>query len=128
MLFDTDINPISINFMIFLKHLKGANRKHEHRKKSVTNQLIVLFMMFLHLQSYAEAHGQYKITLQRKSISIAEFLHVLESQTNYRFVFNQQVLANKGNVNVNAKDESVTSLLHKVLSSKVYHSLKKRVT
>lgn len=118
MLVDTDINPISINFMIFLKHLKGANRKHEHRKKSVTNQLIVLFMMFLHLQSYAEAHGQYKITLQRKSISIAEFLHVLESQTNYRFVFNQQVLANKGNVNVNAKDESVTSLLHKVLSSK----------
>ncbi len=115
---DAGLYPIRIKFMIFFQHPRGAIRRHGLRQKFMTKQLIVLFMMLLHFQSYAKVQAQDKITLQRRAISITEFLQVLESKTDYRFVFNQEVLASKGTVSINAKDESVTSVLQKVLGAK----------
>ncbi|MCL7986833.1 TonB-dependent receptor [Sphingobacterium sp. lm-10] len=81
-------------------------------------KLIVFFMLLLHLQSYAKVHAQNKITMQHRSISITALLNTLESKTDYRFVFNQDALASKGTVNINAKNESVINVLKKVLGAK----------
>ncbi|HXL01491.1 MAG TPA: secretin and TonB N-terminal domain-containing protein, partial [Dysgonamonadaceae bacterium] len=55
-----------------------------------------------------------KVTLNKRNASLKEVLNEIESQTDYLFIYNDEVNANK-KISVNAKSERVADVLNAIL-------------
>jgi len=104
--------------MIFFSHQKGVIKRRKLFQLLISMKLIFMLLVLFNMQAYSMVHAQNKVSLKLKAVSIAELLTQLESQTDYRFVFNQSKILENSMVSVVAEDESVTKVLDKVLSKK----------
>lgn len=104
--------------MIFFPHPRGVIRKRALFQVLITMKLIIILLLLFQLQAYSEVKAQSKVSLRLKSASIADLLNELETKTDFRFVFNQNEVFTKNNVDVTAEQESVLKILNRVLAKK----------
>jgi TonB-dependent starch-binding outer membrane protein SusC len=89
--------------------------KSECRKIFLAMKLTVAFSCLLCLHLSAKVHSQTKVTLRLQQASLSDVFLEIEKKTEFRFLFNDNILQEEGKVNVNAKNEPVTELLTRLL-------------
>ena len=84
------------------------------------NHLKILFLMIcmvtLALSLRANVTAQTKINLNLKSVTFNDLFLEIQKQTKMNFVFNADQLKEVGKIDMTAKDESINSLLERVLT------------
>lgn len=89
--------------------------KSEYRKIILAMNLTAAFTFLLCLQLSANVHSQTKVTLRLQQVPLSDVFLEIEKKTEYRFLFNDNVLQGEAKVNVDVKNESVTELLTRLL-------------
>ena len=89
--------------------------KSECRKIILVMKLTAAFTCLLCLQLSANVHSQTKVTLKLQQVSLSDVFLEIEKKTEYRFLFNDNMLQSETKVNVNVKNEPVTDLLARLL-------------
>src|SRR5689334_8900180 len=80
-------------------------------------KLTFVFLLLTCLQVYAKTYSQDKITVNLQSVDLKKALTVIERKSNYHFMYNETVIANKPKIDINVKDAEITSVLDKILAS-----------
>lgn len=80
-------------------------------------KLTFLFILLTCLQVYGKTYSQDKITVNFHSTDLKKALMVIERKTNYHFLYNEAILANKPKIDLNLKDAGINSVLDKILSA-----------
>ncbi len=78
-------------------------------------KLTFIFAMLACLQVSAKTYSQDKITLNIQSTDLKKALNAIEKKTNYHFMYNEAVIANKPKVDLNVKDVAIADLLQVLL-------------
>jgi TonB-dependent starch-binding outer membrane protein SusC len=89
--------------------------KSECRKIILVMKLTAAFTCLLCLQLSANVHSQTNVTLRLQQVPLSEVFLEIEKRTEYRFLFNDNVLQGEAKVNVDVKNEPVTELLTRLL-------------
>ena len=92
-------------------------KKFFYLKKFVILKSAFLFIVLTCLQLTAEAYGQDKITMNLQSTEIKKALIIIERKTNYHFLYNESVLANKPKIDLAVKDADIVTVLDKILTA-----------
>lgn len=79
-------------------------------------KLTFLFILLTCLQVSAKTWSQDKITVSFQSTDLKKALAIIERKSNYHFLYNETILANKPKVDLNVKDAEITAVLDKILS------------
>lgn len=79
-------------------------------------KLSLLFIMFVCVQASAKTYSQDKITVSLQSADFKKALTAIEKKSNYHFMYNEAVIANKPKVDLNVKDADITTVLDKILT------------
>ncbi len=99
----------------WLCQLLGGHRK---RKVLLVMKLCISLMLFFTLGLSASTLGQQeRVNLDLKNVSIKVLFDEIQKQTNLFFVFNTEQTKSLGTFSVKAKDETVESVLNKVLEN-----------
>ncbi len=80
-------------------------------------KLTIAFLLFAVLNVSAKGWSQEKITLKMERVDIKKVLFTIEKQSNYRFLFNEEVLKGKSKVSVDVAEASLSELLDKLFSN-----------
>lgn len=78
-------------------------------------KLTFLFILLACLQVSAKTYSQDKITVNLQSADLKKALTVIERKSNYHFLYNESVIANKPKIDLNVKDADIISVLDKIL-------------
>lgn len=78
-------------------------------------RLTLCLMLFTGLHVYADGWAQNKISLQVQNADLKQVLQQIEKKSQYRFLYNQNVLQNAGKVSVSAENASLTAVLDELL-------------
>src|SRR5436190_15632176 len=76
-------------------------------------KLTLLFIFLACIQ--VSANTQDKITMNLQSTDLKKALTVIERKSNYHFLYNETVIANKPKVDLSVKDADITTVLDKIL-------------
>ena len=99
----------------WLCQLLGGHRK---RKVLLVMKLCISLMLFFTLGLSASTLGQQeRVNLDLKNVSIKVLFDEIQKQTNLFFVFNTEQAKSLCTFSVKAKDETVESVLNKVLEN-----------
>jgi TonB-dependent starch-binding outer membrane protein SusC len=90
--------------------------KSECRKIILAMKLTAAFTCLLCLQLSANVHSQTKVTLRLQKASLSEIFLEIEKKTEYRVLFNDNILQDEIKVDVNVKNEPVTDVLARLLN------------
>ncbi|MBK7097263.1 MAG: carboxypeptidase-like regulatory domain-containing protein [Sphingobacteriales bacterium] len=74
-------------------------------------KLTLAFILFFTFQLYANGYGQQKINLKAKKIEVKEVLSSIEKQTNYRFLYNNDLIELNNTVAIHAKNAGLEEVL-----------------
>lgn len=80
-------------------------------------KLTFVFTVLCCLHSFATLHSQTKLTIRLKNVSLSDVFLAIEKKTDYRFIFNDDLLPAQKNLKVEAHDEEVTQLLTRILTN-----------
>jgi TonB-linked SusC/RagA family outer membrane protein len=80
-------------------------------------KLTFLFILLTCLQVSAKTYSQDKITVNLQSTELKKALTVIERKSNYHFLYNEAVIANKPRIDLNVKDAEITSVLDQILKT-----------
>lgn len=80
-------------------------------------KLTIAFMLITALHVSATGWTQEKITLKMEGAEIKKVLFTIEKQSNYRFLFNEEVLKGKPKVSVDVSEATLQEVLDKLLSN-----------
>ncbi|MDO3643616.1 MAG: SusC/RagA family TonB-linked outer membrane protein [Mucilaginibacter sp.] len=83
-------------------------------------KLTLFFIVLFSLQSIASGYSQQKVTITTKSADFKKIVAAIQRQTDYRFVFSERKIPLTNKIDLNVKDEEVTSVLKKVLANSGY--------
>jgi TonB-linked SusC/RagA family outer membrane protein len=78
-------------------------------------KLTFLFILLACMQ--VSAKSQDKITVNLQSADLKKALAVIERKSDYHFLYNESVIANKPKIDLNVKDAEITAVLDKILVS-----------
>src|SRR5215213_5447981 len=92
-------------------------KKFPQLKKLVLMKLTMLLIMLAFMQSPASAHAQDKITVNLQSAELKKALIIIERKSNYHFLYNESVIANKPKIDLNVKDADIATILDKILTA-----------
>lgn len=82
-------------------------------------KIYVLCLCFGLSSIYAKStYGQDKINLEAKNLSIEDFFKEIEKKSNFIFFYNDNITDYKKRISINAKKESISSILSRVLTDK----------
>ena len=81
------------------------------KKVLLIMKLMLVFTLFFTFNLYANGYGQQKVNIRAKKIAVAEVLSSIEKQTNYRFLYNNDLKDLKNTVTISAKNAIVTDIL-----------------
>ena len=76
-------------------------------------KLTLLFIFLACIQ--VAANTQDKITMNLQSTDLKKALTVIERKSNYHFLYNEAVIANKPKIDLSVKDADITTVLDKIL-------------
>lgn len=93
--------------------LKSKNLKHFFRIMKVLN--LLLFVAIFSLSATNTYSQNEKVYLNKKNVKLEEVLSEIENQTNYLFIYNDQVKVDR-KVSVNAQGEATSAVLNNLLS------------
>ena len=85
-------------------------------KKWLIVKLTLLFLFAFNMATYASGQ-QMKVNLNLKDVSIKVLCDEIQQQTNLLFVYNEELTKNLGLISVKADQETVTSVLERVLAN-----------
>lgn len=77
-------------------------------------KLMFLFIFLTCLQVSAKTYSQ-RITVNLQDADLKKALAIIERKSNYHFLYNEAVIANKPKIDINVKDAEITSVLDKIL-------------
>ncbi len=80
-------------------------------------KLMSAMLLFACLQVSATGWSQERITLKMNSAEIKKVLFAIESKSDYRFLFTEEVIKGKPRVNVDVFQASVSEVLDKILAN-----------
>lgn len=81
-------------------------------------KLTIALLLATCLQVSAKSFSQTRITLSLQSVELRKALFIIERKSNYRFLYNDDVVTNGMKVNVEAANTPVTEVLDKLLLSR----------
>jgi len=119
-MFEHLLSLIQILFHKVMKKKRLCPHRCEHgwRKKWLIMKLYMLFMFVFSFTLVANTHAQQeKVNLDLKNVSIKVLFGEIQKQTALSFVFNTEQTQGLECVSVKAKDESVESVLKRVLAN-----------
>jgi TonB-linked SusC/RagA family outer membrane protein len=79
--------------------------------------LTVAILLACCLQVSAGVYSQSRVTLSMQSADIKKVLSAIEKKTNYRFLYNQNLLATDQKVTINAVNEEALSVVNRILQN-----------
>ena len=80
-------------------------------------KLTVLLICFFSLQSIAHVgYAQEKVTLKLANASLRTAFKIIERQTYFRFVYNEEILPTEQKININVQSEPVGNVLKQLLN------------
>ncbi|HEY4876115.1 MAG TPA: SusC/RagA family TonB-linked outer membrane protein, partial [Puia sp.] len=94
----------------------GKLKPNTIAKALLTMKLIFLLIIAGVLQASANVNGQIKISLKLDQVQISQVLSNIEKQTNYRFLYNNQLKNLQQKVSVNINDEDVAIALKTIFT------------
>jgi hypothetical protein len=99
--------------------IKGSHASFLRWKTFLIMKLLAVFILGFLMQSYAVVtNAQNKrITLRFENSTLKEVLQKLEDQTEFSFIYKDELVNSAGRVNEDFRDEKVTDLLSKVLEN-----------
>lgn len=103
--------------MKYFRHPLGVRDKYWLLKSMLIMKLTLFFIVLFSLQSIASSYSQQKVTINTKSADFKKIVASIQRQTNYRFVFSERKIPLTNKIDLNVKDEEVTSVLKKVLAN-----------
>ncbi|MBC7887284.1 MAG: TonB-dependent receptor [Ferruginibacter sp.] len=80
-------------------------------------KLTVILLMCFSLQVTAKVHSQTKVTLKMQQVSLSKIFLAIERKTDFRFLFNDDLLPGDEKIDINVKDEFVTRVLDRLLNN-----------
>ena len=81
-------------------------------------KMIVLLICFFSFQTFAnDGFAQEKVSLNLENASLKRAFRVIEHQTNFRFVYNDDALPQGQKISIKVQEESLTSVLAKLLEN-----------
>jgi TonB-linked SusC/RagA family outer membrane protein len=89
--------------------------RSEYRKIFLVMKLTFLLTCVLCLQLSANVHSQTRVTLKLREVSLSNVFLEIEKKTEYRFLFNDNLLQDEAKVTVDVKNEPVKDVLAKLL-------------
>jgi TonB-dependent starch-binding outer membrane protein SusC len=87
----------------------------ECRKIVLVMKLTFVFTCVLCLQLSANVHSQTRVTLRLQQVSLNNVFLEIEKRTEYRFLFNDNLLQDEAKVTLDVKNEPVKDVLAKLL-------------
>ena len=79
-------------------------------------KLTVVLMLVFSLHASADGFGQQKISLKVKKTEIADILASIEKQTNYRFLYNNDLVQLKKKIDLSLEDADLKQALDQIFS------------
>src|SRR4051794_3296976 len=95
----------------------GVFRRPVNLKFLLIMKCSVIILLFACLEVSANGFSQNKITVNLPSIEMKKALAVIERKSDFRFLYNQALLAKLGKVSLVAQDEAVTSVLDRLFEN-----------
>lgn len=77
-------------------------------------KLTIAMLLFVCLNTYADGFSQKRISIKLESVEMKQALQQIEKKSQYRFLYNQNVLKSAGKVSVNANNELLLSVLNQM--------------
>ena len=109
------------NLLLLFNRVNYIELKHTIRIMKITAvfTLIAIFQL-----SAASLHSQNaKVSISRNNLPLKEFIHEIEKQTDYLFMYNEKEIDLQEQVHVKAKDKPVSQLLEEVFgNSQIKHN------
>jgi TonB-dependent starch-binding outer membrane protein SusC len=87
------------------------------RKIVLAMKLTFFFTCILCLQLSANVHSQTRVTLRLQKVTLGHVFLEIEKKTEYRFLFNDNLLQDEARVTVDVKNEPVGDVLAKLLAN-----------
>lgn len=78
-------------------------------------KLTVVIILAISFQTVANTYGQ-KITISKRNASLRELFKEIRKQTGYDFIFNSEVIDQKGPFSIEVKDKEVSEALKEILA------------
>ena len=98
-----------------MKCFQRLLKKPLQSKVLLVMKLTALLMLFFTLNVSANGFGQDKISLRVKKTEISGVLRSIEQQTNYRFLYNNNLEDIREKVSLNVKDAGISDVLNLLL-------------
>ncbi len=90
-------------------------KKPSPSKVLLVMKLTVLLLLFFTLNVAATGFGQDRISLRVKKAEISDILRSIEQQTNYRFLYNNNLEAIREKVTLNVKEAGISDVMNLLL-------------
>lgn len=81
-------------------------------------RLTVVLFLFSGMHTYASVFSQTKMTLKLEQAELKQALKIIEKNSEFRFLYNEEVLKNKGKVDIDVKNAAVAEILNILLKSR----------
>lgn len=103
------------NLLLLFNRVNYIELKHTIRIMKITTVLTLIAIFQL---SAASLHSQNaKVSISRNNMPLKEFIHEIEKQTDYLFMYSEKEIDLQEQVNVNAKNKSVSKVLKEVFDN-----------
>ena len=79
-------------------------------------KLTLLFLLLACIQVSARTYSQDKITLNLQSTELKKVLTIIERKSNYHFLYNESIIANKPRIDLTVKDADISLVLNRILT------------
>lgn len=104
--------------------MKKTKRLLASNQRSLLKLLLIMkftiaFLLFTGFQLSAKTYSQERITLKLQSAELRTALRQIEKRSNFRFLYNDEVLTSNKKVNINATNTPVTEILDGILSQTI---------
>lgn len=100
-----------------MKSFLTVVRKPLQSKVLLVMKLTTLIILFFALNVSANGFGQDKISVRAKKTEISGVLRSIEKQSNYRFLYNNNLQDIREKVTINVKDASISDVLNQLLGN-----------
>jgi TonB-linked SusC/RagA family outer membrane protein len=109
-------NPSNV-FMTKMLNQRALRDTYFYRKFFRIMRLTIAFLLLACIHVAATGHSQDKVTLNLKAVELRKAIIAIERKTDYRFLFNEQLLDNKPKIDVTVVETPVTEVLNQIFQN-----------
>lgn len=106
--------------MNFILRPKGVKIPYGLLKPLLIMKLTFGFILFVSLSVSANVSSETKITLNLRSAEFKQVLSVIESQSDYRFMFSNRNIPSNNKLDISVKDAQISTVMDMILDNSGY--------